>query len=78
MGSEMCIRDRFTDFVPRHARQYANLGEQIKDAASRYADDVRTGAFPTAKESFSMDPAVLAEVEETLSYRPPAEREVHA
>jgi 3-methyl-2-oxobutanoate hydroxymethyltransferase len=65
----------FTDFVPRHARQYANLGEQIKDAVSRYADDVRTGSFPTARESFSMDPAVLAEVEETLSYRPPAERE---
>jgi 3-methyl-2-oxobutanoate hydroxymethyltransferase len=68
----------FTDFVPRHARQYANLGEQIKDAARRYADDVREGTFPTAKESFSMDPAVLAEVEETLSYRPPTEREVLA
>jgi 3-methyl-2-oxobutanoate hydroxymethyltransferase len=65
----------FTDFVPRHARQYANLGEQIKDAARRYADDVREGTFPTAKESFSMDPAVLAEVEETLSYRPPAAHE---
>ena len=72
----------FTDFVPRHARRYADLGEQIKDAVRRYADDVREGSFPTAKESFSMDPAILAEVEETLAYRPPtqptAEREVHA
>ena len=59
----------FTDFVPRHARQYANLGEQIKDAVSRYADDVRSGAFPTAKESFSMKAEVMAEVEETLAYR---------
>ena len=64
----------FTDFVPRHARQYANLGEQIKDAARRYADDVSSGTFPTSKESFSMDPAILAEVEETLAYRPPSER----
>jgi 3-methyl-2-oxobutanoate hydroxymethyltransferase len=78
----------FTDFVPRHARQYANLGEQIKDAARRYAEDVSSGAFPTAKESFSMDPAVLADVEralgtpetgeETLAYRPASEREVRA
>lgn len=54
----------FTDFVPRHAGQYAQLGEQIKDAVSRYADDVRTGAFPTARHSFKMDAAVLAEVEQ--------------
>jgi len=63
----------FTDFVPRHAGQYANLGEQIKDAAGRYADDVRSGAFPTPKHSFSMDAAVLAEAERAL-----AEREVTA
>jgi 3-methyl-2-oxobutanoate hydroxymethyltransferase len=59
----------FTDFVPRHARQYANLGEQIKDAASRYAEDVRAGTFPTAKESFTMSSAVLEEVERTLAAR---------
>jgi 3-methyl-2-oxobutanoate hydroxymethyltransferase len=55
----------FTDFVPRHAGQYAQLGEQIKDAVSRYADDVRAGSFPTAKHSFKMDAAVLAEIEQS-------------
>ena len=68
----------FTDFVPRHARRYANLGEQIVDAARRYADDVREGSFPTAKESFSMDAAVLATVEENLAYRAPGQSEVPA
>jgi 3-methyl-2-oxobutanoate hydroxymethyltransferase len=71
----------FTDFVPRHARKYADLGEQIKDAARRYADDVRDGTFPTAKESFSMDAAVLAAVEQALVERGEqarAEREVPA
>jgi 3-methyl-2-oxobutanoate hydroxymethyltransferase len=68
----------FTDFVPRHARKYADLGEQIKDAVRRYADDVRGGAFPTAKESFSMNAAVLHEVEENLAYRAVDQREVHA
>jgi 3-methyl-2-oxobutanoate hydroxymethyltransferase len=59
----------FTDFVPRHARKYADLGKQIKDAARRYADDVREGTFPTAKESFSMDATVLQEVERALGER---------
>ncbi|MGE3269131.1 MAG: 3-methyl-2-oxobutanoate hydroxymethyltransferase [Chloroflexota bacterium] len=59
----------FTDFVPRHAGQYAQLGLQIKEAVSRYADDVRAGAFPTAKHSFKMDAAVLAEVEQTIQQR---------
>jgi 3-methyl-2-oxobutanoate hydroxymethyltransferase len=68
----------FTDFVPRHARKYADLGEQIKEAVHRYADDVRERTFPTAKESFSMDAAVLAEVEENLAYRAEERREVPA
>jgi 3-methyl-2-oxobutanoate hydroxymethyltransferase len=68
----------FTDFVPRHARKYADLGEQIKAAARQYADDVREGAFPTAKESFSMDAAVLKEAEENLAYRVTDTREVPA
>ena len=52
----------FTDFVPRHARQYANLGETIKEAFCRYAQEVRDGSFPTARESFTMDEAVLSDL----------------
>ncbi|MBI2000525.1 MAG: 3-methyl-2-oxobutanoate hydroxymethyltransferase [candidate division NC10 bacterium] len=51
----------FTDFVPRHARRYAQLAELIKEAARQYAADVAVGTFPTEKESFSMDERVLAE-----------------
>lgn len=49
----------FTDFVPKHARQYAHLADVISDALSRYAEEVRNGSFPSAKESFKMDEAVL-------------------
>ena len=49
----------FTDFLPRHARRYAGLGDAIKQAVGEYAADVGSGAFPTDKESFSMDEAVL-------------------
>ena len=53
----------FTDFVPRHAKRYANLGQAMKDAFCQYSQEVRDGSFPTARESFSMDEAVLADLE---------------
>jgi hypothetical protein len=34
----------------------------MRDAIAQYAADVRAGAFPTAKQSYKMDPAVLAEL----------------
>ena len=52
----------YDQLSPKHARQYADAGSLIRDAVARYAADVRSGAFPTAKESFKMDPAALAEL----------------
>jgi len=53
----------FDAFAPKHARRYAEVGATIREAVARYAADVRSGAFPTAKESFKMDPAALAELQ---------------
>ena len=53
----------FTDFVPRHAKQYANLGPVIKQAFEQYAQEVREGTFPTEKESFAMDESLLTGLE---------------
>lgn len=52
----------FTDHLPRHAKRYANLGESICNAAAAYIADVQHGQFPTVKESFKMDQAVLDEL----------------
>ena len=52
----------FTDFVPRHAKRYATLGEVFKEAVASYMCDVQDKAFPTDKESFSMDESVLSEL----------------
>ena len=52
----------FDAFTPKHAKRYADVGEAIRDAVRRYAEEVRSGAFPTEKESFRMDPAALAEL----------------
>ena len=49
----------YTDFLPRHAKRYAQLADTITDALSRYSGDVKQGTFPTAKESFEMDPSLL-------------------
>lgn len=39
--------------IPKFAKQYLNLREDISTAASSYAEEVRSGAFPTAEQSFS-------------------------
>ena len=52
----------FSDFVPKHARRYAELAEAIRSATSRYIEDVKVHAFPTDKESYSMDQSVLDEL----------------
>ena len=49
----------FTDFTPRHTRRYAEIGAAVREAVTAYASDVRTRAFPTAKQSSRLDPAVL-------------------
>ena len=52
------------EFTPRHAKQYANLAQVIQGAVQQYQREVQAGDFPTARESFSMDEAVLVELSE--------------
>ena len=58
------------DFAPRHAKRYANLAETVTAAVTRYAAEVRSGVFPSAKESYGMDrPASLPPEPEAESLR---------
>ena len=52
----------YTDFVPKHARQYSRLSEAMADAFNRYIADVKNGSFPGEEESFRMDESVLEEL----------------
>ena len=36
----------FTDYVPKFVKQYANVGEIIKNAVADYINEINTGAFP--------------------------------
>jgi 3-methyl-2-oxobutanoate hydroxymethyltransferase len=49
-------------FVPKHAKQYANLFEIIQKAVTSYREEVGRGDFPTEKESFPLEDSVLAEL----------------
>ena len=52
----------YPEFVPKHAKQYAQLAEEIGRAVGQYMAEVSEGRFPTRKESFIMDEAVLTEL----------------
>ena len=45
----------YDDFVPKHAKRYENMAEAIRSSAVKYMKEVRSGTFPTAKESYGMD-----------------------
>jgi 3-methyl-2-oxobutanoate hydroxymethyltransferase len=53
----------YTDFVPRHAKQFVRLADSIKQATSDYIAEVQSGTFPTEKQSYAMDESVLADLQ---------------
>ena len=54
------ILGSFTDFVPKHAKQYAKLASIMSNAIAEYYEEVKAGKFPTEANSFSMDESALA------------------
>lgn len=41
-----------TDWSPRFAKQFAQIGVALQQAAADYADEVREGSFPAAEHTF--------------------------
>jgi 3-methyl-2-oxobutanoate hydroxymethyltransferase len=52
----------YTDFIPKHARQYSKLAGQMQAAVSSYASDVKAVAFPTMEHSYVMDEGLLKQL----------------
>jgi 3-methyl-2-oxobutanoate hydroxymethyltransferase len=61
------IMGMFFDFVPKHTRQYAEVGETMRDAVTQYVNDVKTGTFPTDENSFGMDDDIVAQLKSELN-----------
>jgi len=57
------ILGSYTEFVPKHAKQYAKLTDIISKAVTQYQSEVKAGTFPTEKQSYSIDKSLLAELE---------------
>jgi len=53
----------YTDFVPQHARQYARLAGEMKDAISAYTSEVKSVTFPTDEHSLAMDESIIRQLE---------------
>lgn len=49
----------FTDFTPRHARRFGELGAAMRDAVTAYIGEVRSHTFPTEQQSANIDPTVI-------------------
>lgn len=49
----------YSDFVPKHAKQYAKLAGEIKAAIANYISEVKSGAFPTLEHCPTMDERLL-------------------
>lgn len=55
----------FSPTRPRFVRQYADLRAQMTEAISRFAEDVRSGAYPAENESYPLPREAAAELEAT-------------
>jgi 3-methyl-2-oxobutanoate hydroxymethyltransferase len=64
-GQVLVINDilSFSDFVPKHAKQYVKLNNIMSNAITEYFNEVKTGKFPTEANSFPMDESILAGLE---------------
>jgi 3-methyl-2-oxobutanoate hydroxymethyltransferase len=52
----------FTDFVPKHTKQYAMLADVIRKATRDYVNEVKSGAFPTAANAARIDEELLKDL----------------
>jgi 3-methyl-2-oxobutanoate hydroxymethyltransferase len=52
----------YTEFVPKHAKQYARLAGEIKTAVSTYVSEVESRSFPTAEQSYTMDENLITAI----------------
>lgn len=49
----------FTDYVPKFVKQFANVGEVMKQAFRDYMDEIQSGAFPAEEHSYKIDDEII-------------------
>jgi 3-methyl-2-oxobutanoate hydroxymethyltransferase len=56
----------FSDFLPKHAKPFAQIGQAMQDAVAQYRQEVEGGAFPTASNASKMDESTLQALKDAL------------
>ncbi len=49
----------FSDYVPKFVKQFANVGDMMKQAFKDYIDEVSSGVFPDESRSYTIDDDIL-------------------
>jgi 3-methyl-2-oxobutanoate hydroxymethyltransferase len=57
------ILGSYAGYIPKHAKQYANLIDIMSTAILQYREEVSSGEFPTEANSFPMDEKILGGLE---------------
>lgn len=53
----------FSDYVPKFVKQFANVGQVMKQAFADYIKEVADGTFPAAQNQYSISPEAADELE---------------
>lgn len=49
----------YSDMAPKFAKQYAQIGSQMKEAFAAYKKEITNGIFPAAEHTFKMDETII-------------------
>lgn len=64
-GQVLVIQDMlgmYSDFKPKFVKQYAKLGDTMKEACKDYIEELQEGLFPANEHTFSIDDEVLSKL----------------
>lgn len=51
-----------SDFIPKHAKQYVLMADAMTKAITDYFEEIKTGRFPTEKNSYIIEQSVIDEL----------------
>ena len=52
----------FTDYVPKFVKNFANVGEVMKNAFRQYKEEINYQTFPAAEHSYKIDDEVIGKL----------------
>lgn len=52
----------YSDFTPKFVKKYAETGVAMKEAFTKYSEEVKSGEFPSKEHSFTIDTKIIDEL----------------